>query len=187
MVETGIPPVSSDPLVNLLEARGMFEEPALPATPADPPVAPTDSRPYNPADATDRRALAAAIVDALTRLGATDRPGNPAERQLAKRLGPAQIVCWTSIHGDAVAAKDADAIRFAVLVRQADGTIRPITERQPRVYRTGTIEDIVGRVVAAWQRLLKEHEDAPKCHKCGAPLALSKGQKRYCSAICWKR
>jgi hypothetical protein len=37
------------------------------------------------------------------------------------------------------------------------------------------------------EKTVKPNGDTPRCEKCGAPLAVSKSGKLYCSALCWTK
>tara|TARA_B100000131_G_scaffold213207_1_gene204972 strand:- start:1157 stop:1711 length:555 start_codon:yes stop_codon:yes gene_type:complete len=75
-----------------------------------------------------------------------------------------------------------DAIR--VNVRSPDIKRALITET--RVNRTGEISDIVERMIQRARDVYKLGRQSGKCHKCGAPRAMSKAGKWYCAKVCWK-
>lgn len=138
-----------------------------------------------------RRLLASEILAALRAAGGKNRPcANPnAETQIAFRRGRLQVVCYTSIVGDAVRPVAKDAIRFAVLYLNKANEVRPLGKGESRVYRTGEIADIVGRVMRQWNETIAALDKcaASCCPKCRAPMAYSpKKKKAYCADLCWK-
>ena len=102
---------------------------------------------YNPADVNSRRMLAGAINYALRgyALDLTDR--EYVYVTLPHGRTDLAIRVYSTIDGGFTRARASDAIRVALIAVRPDGTTRGLRSF-PRVYRVGTIEAIVNRMLA---------------------------------------
>jgi hypothetical protein len=103
-----------------------------------------------------------------------------------------QVVCYTSIVGDAVREVGKDALRLVLLVERTTTPapakiIKPIGKGEHRINRTGTIDAIVDRVIKQWDQLIAAGDEMTqhRCRDCGEPTAISKQGKRFCAALCF--
>lgn len=74
----------------------------------------------------------------------------------------------------------------AIRVNVRSPSVKRALISETRVNRTGEVDDIVERMVQRARDAYKLGRQSGKCHKCGAPRALSKAGKWYCAKVCWK-
>ena len=101
---------------------------------------------YNAQNAGSRKALASAIMEMVESCGFKPVLGQ-SEKVFARNIHTNEAIevrVYTSVFGDEVDLVGADAIRVTVLYNTADNKVRPLGKTK-RVYRKGTIEDIVER------------------------------------------
>ena len=143
---------------------------------------------YESSSALHRNLLAVGIRQELTRLGfgPASIPGTK-EQVFAKasaRLAGVEIRVFTTIEGDAVRASGDDSIKVCAVYVGGDRPRGLFKER--RVFRTGQLEEIPGRVKDRIKLTAAELNGAETCD-CGAPKGTSKAGKKYCMALCWTR
>ena len=143
---------------------------------------------YESSSALHRNLLAVGIRQELTRLGfgPVSIPGTK-EQVFAKasaRLTGVEIRVFTTIEGDAVRASGDDSIKVCAVYVGGDRPRGLFKER--RVFRTGQLEEIPGRVKDRIKLTAAELNGAETCD-CGAPKGTSKAGKKYCMALCWTR
>ena len=143
---------------------------------------------YESSSALHRNLLAVGIRQELTRLGfgLVSIPGTK-EQVFAKasaRLAGVEIRVFTTIEGDAVRASGDDSIKVCAVYVGGDRPRGLFKER--RVFRTGQLEEIPGRVKDRIKLTAAELNGAETCD-CGAPKGTSKAGKQYCMALCWTR
>lgn len=120
---------------------------------------------YNPESMTDRRALATAIVHALNARGFTTNLFVGGERvAFARPSSHTEVMVYTTIEGNAVRAVGTDAIRIVLGFRDDRGPMRH--RKIGRVFRVGTIDAIVGRLLAR----VEEAMDRAACIPAPAPV-----------------
>jgi hypothetical protein len=95
------------------------------------------------------------------------------------------IFVYTTIVGQEVRAVGEDAIRVCGVFKH-NFSVRGIT-KEKRVNRVGTIEDIVQRMYERMRETYTKCNVIERCHKCNAPLFISKNDKKFCAAICWNK
>ena len=122
---------------------------------------------YESSSALHRNLLAVGIRQELTRLG----------------FGLVSIP-GTNEQGDAVRASGDDSIKVCAVYVGGDRPRGLFKER--RVFRTGQLEEIPGRVKDRIKLTAAELNGAETCD-CGAPKGTSKAGKKYCMALCWTR
>ena len=143
---------------------------------------------YDASSAFSRNILAVGIRQELTRLGFTQIavPGTK-EQVFAKsstRLAGVEIRVFSTIEGSAVRASGDDSIKVCAVYTGGDRPRGLFKER--RVFRTGQLEEIPGRIKDRIKLTAAELNAAETCD-CGAPKGTSKAGKKYCMALCWKR
>lgn len=150
---------------------------------------------YSPESSADRARLARELTARLTDAGFSRRPARTLasaedvfEREVVvngKSTG-LSVVVFSSVVGGAVRAKDADAIRVVLEGKRRDGTTRGLRKSR-RVFRTGTFEGIVDRMVDRARELyaLGLRANGERCKSCGAPLFESKRENLVCLELCW--
>ena len=149
---------------------------------------------YDPFNLTDRRELAAALVNMLHQSGFEEvQLPNTKERTFARPVNESiRVVVYTSIVDDAVRGKDYDAIRVTALYT----TRRPVLNNKEqgiikdrRVHRTGEINGKGGIVDRTLDRMRNvwSLSSPPKCTctSCGAPKFISKKGNAVCAEMCW--
>jgi hypothetical protein len=108
---------------------------------------------YNPESMIDRRALATAIVHALNARGFTTNLFMGGERvAFARPSSHTEVMVYTTIEGNAVRAVGTDAIRIVLGFRGDRGPMRH--RKIGRVFRVGTIDAIIGRLLARVEEAL---------------------------------
>lgn len=107
-----------------------------------------------------------------------------------------EVQVFTSIvTGGEVRSKGADAIRVCLVYKNKAKITNPESEdakqydlgSECRVHRTGDIDDIVERTVQRARDAYTRANQVDRCKKCGAPMAMSKAGKSYCSEVCWTK
>ena len=144
---------------------------------------------YDPDNAGHRAALALDIKATLAGLGfqQVDVPGAK-EAVFARnstRLPRVQIRIYTSIVGSEVRQVGGDSIKVCSVYTNSEGRPCGVTKEQ-RVFRTGQLEEIPGRIKDRIKSVAADLNAAQIC-SCGAPKLLSKAGKLYCGARCWTR
>jgi len=143
---------------------------------------------YDSSSAFSRNILAVGIRQELTRLGfgIIDLPGTK-ETVFAKpstRLAGVEIRVFSTIEGSAVRASGDDSIKVCAVYTGGERPRGLFKER--RVFRTGQLEEIPGRVRDRIKLTAAELAGVETCD-CGAPKGTSKAGKKYCMALCWTR
>ena len=143
---------------------------------------------YDPNNAFHRKALALEIKATLLGLGlvAEERPGT---RELvfgraSSRLTRTNLRVYTSIVDDEVRDLGSDSIKVCVTFDRTEGGTRGVL-REARVFRTGQIEEIPGRLVNRLQGAIKELKALEPCNRCGSPILVAKTGRPYCADACW--
>ncbi len=144
---------------------------------------------YDPDDLTSRRALAEALVEALTKAGFAHDADAPGEVTYT-RAGPRDrtvLKVYTTIpkDGKAVRGNGKDAIRVCG-VYQGDERSRGLAKER-RVHRTGMVEAIVERTLERARDAWRAVKHRPRCVECGTIMFTSRAGKEVCAAICWDR
>jgi hypothetical protein len=123
---------------------------------------------YNPESMIDRRALATAIVHALNARGFATCLFVGGERvAFARPSGHTEIMVYTTVEGNAVRAVGTDAIRVVLGFRDDRGPMRH--RKIGRVFRVGTIDAIIGRLLAR----VEEAMDRAACIPAPAPATVT--------------
>lgn len=143
---------------------------------------------YDPNNSFHRKALALDLKATLLGLGLVpeERPGT---RELvfgrpSSRLARTHLRVYTSIVDDEVRDIGSDSIKVCVTFDRTDGATRGVL-REARVFRTGQIEEIPGRLVSRIEGAIKELKALPACTRCGSPVLVAKTGKPYCADACW--
>ena len=143
---------------------------------------------YDQESRESRRALAASLLEKLQECGFAERDDvsrRVSERVFARRVNDqVQVQVYTSIVGNEVRVKDADAIRVTAIYSNEDTTRGIVKSR--RVYRTGEIDDITSRMYQRIRDTWGAVGSVPRCH-CGAPKFTSKKGNTVCADLCWQR
>lgn len=163
---------------------------------------------FDPSSAAHRAALAAALRERLTAAGfhrTAERTRDPGRvyssgftgreevYDLTHRKDPGLTVrVFSSIVGEGVRGRGADAIRVALVYRNLDKRRDPdaeggrvyTLEDETRVFRVGTIEAIVDRVIERCREAYQAANLVERC-RCGAVIATSRQNKRFCAETCW--
>lgn len=147
------------------------------------------SAPYNPDSAADRRALGEALLAAFASKGFTVLPGNPGTETVVgfpvKGMERVEIRVYTSVVNGAVRALGKDAIRAVATYTNIDGQSRGLAS-DARVFRVGTVADIVERAVQRARDVYGAVRAVDRC-RCGAPKFTAKSGKVVCADACWTR
>lgn len=154
------------------------------------------SEPYDPDSAYSRAKLAARIIEALETAGFEKDPRARGElsyrRQVTSKAGalPSTFVfVYTTIplaNQTEVRQLGKDAIRTCAVYRTEGKPGRPLA-KQRRVFRTGTIEAIVERMLERARVAWKDALTRPRCNQCGAPKFRSRNDNDVCAAVCWAK
>ena len=148
------------------------------------------TRTYNPADATDRRALATSMEAMLAKAKFAKLPATSPgaedvyEFDCAARAPGCRIRVFTSIVNGEVREVGADAIRVAGVYKTKDGKFRDLA-KGPRINRTGEVEAISQRALERMRSALKTCMSCQRCPKCNAPMFKSKKKNMVCADVCW--
>lgn len=86
-----------------------------------------------------------------------------------------------------VARVGKDAIRFVVEAPVKKGGFRAVFPTQKRVYRTGEVDNIVGRTMMAAKTVFEEAGKLGYCSNCKGFLGISTKGNPYCLDLCWVR
>ena len=138
-------------------------------------------------NAGSRKALASAIVEMVESCGFKPVLGQ-SEKVFARNIHTNEAIevrVYTSVFGNEVDLVGADAIRVTVLYNTADNKVRPLGKTK-RVYRKGTIEDIVERTRSRMRDGYRIGLNPEKC-RCGAPKFTSKAGNLVCADACWTK
>lgn len=136
---------------------------------------------YDPEIRASRALLAKHLIDQLEAWGFGPIDAGARELVYARETGPGlECRVYTTVEHGMARAKDTDAIRVA-LVYTAGDRPRPCGKAR-RVYRTGVVSEIAGRVK---DRIDKISEGVEFC-RCGAPKFKSRNKNLVCAALCWK-
>ena len=92
---------------------------------------------------------------------------------------------YTSIVGNEVRQVGGDSIKVCSVYTNKEGQVNGVT-REQRVFRTGQLEEIAGRIKDRISKVAGELNAAQVCG-CGAPKLLSKKGNLYCGDRCWTR
>ena len=142
---------------------------------------------YNAQNAGSRKALASAITEMVESCGFKPVLGQ-SEKVFARNIHTNEAIevrVYTSVFGNEVDLVGADAIRVTVLYNTADNKVRPLGKTK-RVYRKGTIEDIVDRTRSRMRDGYRIGLSPEQCH-CGAPKFTSKAGNLVCADACWTK
>ena len=142
---------------------------------------------YNAQNAASRKALASAIMEMVESCGFKPVLGQ-SEKVFARNIHTNEAIevrVYTSVFGDEVDLVGADAIRVTVLYNTPDNKVRPLGKTK-RVYRKGTIEDIVERTRSRMRDGYRIGLNPEKC-RCGAPKFTSKAGNLVCADACWTK
>ena len=147
------------------------------------------SVPYNPDSPADRRALGEALLAAFTSKGFTVvAGGSNAETVVAfpvKGMERVEVRVYTSVVNGSVRALGKDAIRATALYTNVEGQVRGIAS-DARVFRVGTVADIVERAVQRARDVYGAVRAVARC-RCGAPMFTARSKKVVCADACWTR
>jgi len=139
---------------------------------------------YIPQDPRHRRLLAAGIKSLMDSSG-FQQEENIGELVFSREINEyMRVVVFTSIVGNEVREKDADAIRICGVYKTRDGRERGIVKAS-RVYRTGHIESISTRLLNRMRAVWKKVKNSEKCNFCGAPKFRSKKGNLVCGDLCY--
>jgi len=142
---------------------------------------------YNAQNAGSRKALASAIMEMVESCGFKPVLGQ-SEKVFARNIHTNEAIevrVYTSVFGNEVDLVGADAIRVTVLYNTPDNKVRPLGKTK-RVYRKGTIEDIVDRTRSRMRDGYRIGLNPEKC-RCGAPKFTSKAGNLVCADACWTK
>lgn len=144
---------------------------------------------YDPNNSNHRAALALDIKATLAGIGfqPIEVPGAK-ELVFARnstRLRGVQMRIYTSIVGNEVRQVGGDSIKVCSVYTNSEGQVNGVT-REQRVFRTGQLEEIAGRIKDRIGKVAGELNAAQVCG-CGAPKLLSKKGNLYCGDRCWLR
>ena len=144
---------------------------------------------YDPNNSNHRVALALDIKATLAGIGfqPIEVPGAK-ELVFARnstRLRGVQMRIYTSIVGNEVRQVGGDSIKVCSVYTNREGQVNGVTKEQ-RVFRTGQLEEIAGRIKDRIGKVAGELNAAQVCG-CGAPKLLSKKGNLYCGDRCWIR
>ena len=144
---------------------------------------------YDPNNSNHRAALALDIKATLAGIGfqPVEVPGAK-ELVFARnstRLRGVQMRIYTSIVGNEVRQVGGDSIKVCSVYTNKEGQVNGVT-REQRVFRTGQLEEIAGRIKDRISKVAGELNAAQVCG-CGAPKLLSKKGNLYCGDRCWIR
>ena len=144
---------------------------------------------YDPNNSNHRAALALDIKATLAGIGfqPVEVPGAK-ELVFARnstRLPRVQMRIYTSIVGNEVRQVGGDSIKVGSVYTNKEGQVNGVT-REQRVFRTGQLEEIAGRIKDRISKVAGELNAAQVCG-CGAPKLLSKKGNLYCGDRCWIR
>ena len=144
---------------------------------------------YDPENAGHRAALALDIKATLAGLGFQPVDVAGAKELVfarnSTRLRGVQMRIYTSIVGNEVRQVGGDSIKVCSVYTNKEGQVNGVTKEQ-RVFRTGQIEEIPGRIKDRIGKVAGELNAAQVCG-CGAPKLLSKKGNLYCGDRCWIR
>lgn len=87
-----------------------------------------------------------------------------------------------TVYGLIARREGKDAIRVNV----SSPDVRRAIISEKRVNRTGQTDNIVERMLDRARDAYRLGRQSGNCHMCGAPRAMSKGNKWYCAQVCWK-
>jgi len=144
---------------------------------------------YDPANFNHRTALAMDIQATLLGLGFTrmEIPGTREDvySRTSARVRGVEMRIYTSIVGGEVRDVGGDSIKVCAVYKMEDGSARGLMKER-RVFRTGQLEEIAGRVKDRIRLVAGDINGVQIC-RCGGPIGKSKAGKDYCMALCWKR
>ena len=144
---------------------------------------------YDPANFNHRTALAMDIQATLLGLGFTrmEIPGTREDlySRTSTRIRGVEMRIYTSIVDGEVRDVGGDSIKVCAVYGMKDGTTRGLMKER-RVFRTGQLEEIAGRVKDRIRLVAGDINGVQIC-RCGGPMGKSKAGKDYCMALCWKR
>jgi len=148
---------------------------------------------YDPEDRASRQELASLVTDRLKGAGFKLLPSHGEDvYQFQHRKDPGlRVLVYTSIWNGEMRLKAKDAIRVVVLYDQKRNREKktvplhslPIVKRSPK----STVQELVERVVDRARDAYRFANEVDRCHKCTAPIAISKAGKPYCAEICWEQ
>lgn len=145
---------------------------------------------YDPANFNHRTALAMDIRATLTGLGFTRKDLGAGTREevyfrASTRIRGVEMRIYTSIVDGEVRDVGGDSIKVCAVYGMKDGTTRGLMKER-RVFRTGQLEEIAGRVKDRIRLVAGDINGVQIC-RCGGPMGKSKAGKVYCMDLCWKR
>ena len=140
---------------------------------------------YIPKRQDHRKRLAKDILELLAYAKFVEQESK-GEKIFARQVNDdVRVVVYTSIVGDEVREKDADAIRVCGVYTNKDGNEHGIV-KSSRIYRTGNLEDISERLLKRMREVWRKTMHVDRCH-CGAPKFISKKENAVCCNFCWKQ
>jgi len=144
---------------------------------------------YDPSNFSHRTALAMDIQATLLGLGFTrmEIPGTNEDvySRTSTRIRGVEMRIYTSIVRGEVREVGGDSIKVCAVYGMEDGPTRGLM-KEKRVFRTGQLEEIAGRVKDRIRLVALDINGVQTC-RCGGPIGKSKAGKDYCMALCWKR
>ena len=144
---------------------------------------------YDPNNSNHRVALALDIKATLAGIGFQPIEVRGAQELVfarnSTRLRGVQMRIYTSIVGNEVRQVGGDSIKVCSVYTNKEGQVNGVT-REQRVFRTGQLEEIAGRIKDRIGKVAGELNAAQVCG-CGAPKLLSKKGNLYCGDRCWIR
>jgi hypothetical protein len=145
---------------------------------------------YDPTNINHRTALAMDIQATLLGLGFARKDLGAGTREEvyfrnSTRIRGVEMRIYTSIVGGEVRDVGGDSIKVCAVYGMADGSTRGLMKER-RVFRTGQLEEIAGRVKDRIRLVAGDINGVPTC-RCGGPMGKSKAGKDYCMALCWKK
>jgi|LakMenEpi03Aug12_release.lakeMendotaPanAssembly.Ray.scaffolds.fasta_scaffold590343_2 hypothetical protein len=145
---------------------------------------------YDPTNINHRTALAMDIQATLLGLGFARKDLGAGTREEvyfrnSTRIRGVEMRIYTSIVGGEVRDVGGDSIKVCAVYGMADGSTRGLMKER-RVFRTGQLEEIAGRVKDRIRLVALDINGVPTC-RCGGPMGKSKAGKDYCMALCWKK
>lgn len=144
---------------------------------------------YDPNNRSDRIALAKALREALTKaqFKVVTMPRTKEEVWAYATSNPkVRVLVYSTIVNGEVRSNGKDAIRVALVYKNADGSERGMV-KDTRVNRTGEIDGIVDRMLGRVRRVFDAGKQVPKCPDCSAPTFTSKKGNIVCMEFCYKQ
>ena len=139
---------------------------------------------YIPESDEHRKLLARDIIE-LMRYAKFSEEESTGEKVFSRKVNDqVRVVVYTSIVGNEVREKDADAIRVCGVYTNKEGEDRGIV-KSSRVYRTGKLFEIPDRLLTRMRDVWKKVMTVERCTSCGAPKFMSKKKNLVCCELCY--